>query len=163
MSLSRAASCVALLAGMLAMPAGAQVLTHRDVSLRMGVAIATEAVAECERTGNSISVAVMDRTGRLRVFMQGDKAKPHNIELAQRKAYTALTFGRPSQEWLERTGPGSETAGQRSLSQVIPLRGGVPIKIGDETIGSVGVSGSSSGGDEACALAGVKKVADQLR
>ena len=155
-------ACGAVLA-ILSLPATAQVLTHRDVSLGMGLAIANEAVAECERTGNNISVAVLDRTGRLRVFMQGDKAHPHNIELAQRKAYTALTFGRPSQEWSERTGPGSETAGQRSLAQVIPSRGGVPIKIGEETIGAVGVSGSSSGGDEACALAGVKKVADQLK
>jgi uncharacterized protein GlcG (DUF336 family) len=162
MSAKLTLACGAVLAA-LAAPATAQVLTHRDVSLAMGLAIATEAVTECERTGNSISVAVLDRTGRLRVFMQGDKAQPHNIELAQRKAYTALTFGRPSQEWIERTGPGSETAGQRSLSQVIALRGGVPIKIGTETIGSVGVSGSSSGGDEACALAGVKKVADQLK
>jgi uncharacterized protein GlcG (DUF336 family) len=162
MSAKLTLACGAVLAA-LAAPATAQVLTHRDVSLAMGLAIATEAVTECERTGNSISVAVLDRTGRLRVFMQGDKAQPHNIELAQRKAYTALTFGRPSQEWIERTGPGSETAGQRSLSQVIALRGGVPIKIGTETIGSVGVSGSSSGGDEACALAGVKKIADQLK
>jgi len=162
MSAKLTLACGAVLAA-LAAPATAQVLTHRDVSLAMGLAIATEAVTECERTGNSISVAVLDRTGRLRVFMQGDKAQPHNIELAQRKAYTALTFGRPSQEWIERTGPGSETAGQRSLSQVIALRGGVPIKIGTETIGSVGVSGSSSGGDEACALAGVRKVADQLK
>jgi uncharacterized protein GlcG (DUF336 family) len=162
MSAKLTLACGAVLAA-LAAPATAQVLTHRDVSLAMGLAIATEAVTECERTGNSISVAVLDRTGRLRVFMQGDKAQPHNIELAQRKAYTALTFGRPSQEWIERTGPGSETAGQRSLSQVIALRGGVPIKIGTETIGSVGVSGSSSGGDEACALAGVRKIADQLK
>jgi uncharacterized protein GlcG (DUF336 family) len=163
MSVTRLLAGAALLAALPLLGAHGQVLTHRDVSLAMGVAIATEAVAECEKSGNSISVAVLDRTGRLRVFMQGDKAMPHNIELAQRKAYTALTFGRPSQEWIERTGPGSETAGQRSLSQVIALRGGVPIKIGNETIGAVGVSGSSSGGDEACAVAGVKKIADQLK
>jgi uncharacterized protein GlcG (DUF336 family) len=46
---------------------------------------------------------------------------------------------------------------------VIPLRGGVPIKVGNETIGAVGVSGSTSGGDEGCAMAGVAKVADQLK
>ena len=163
MSPSRAALCAALLACLLSPQAQAQILTHRDVSLRMGLAIATEAVAECEKAGNGISVAVVDRIGRLRVFMQGDKSQPHNIELAQRKAYTALTFGRPSAEWAERTGPGSETNGQRSLAQVIPLRGGVPIKIGEETIGAVGVSGSSSTGDEACAIAGIKKVSDQLK
>jgi uncharacterized protein GlcG (DUF336 family) len=39
----------------------------------------------------------------------------------------------------------------------------VPIKVGDETIGGVGVSGSTSGGDEACAVAGVAAVADQLK
>jgi uncharacterized protein GlcG (DUF336 family) len=106
---------------------------------------------------------VVDRAGRLRVFLQGDKAAPHNIELAQRKAYTARTFGRTSAEWAERTGPNSELAGQRELEHVIPLRGGVPIKVGNETIGAVGVSGSTSGGDEGCAIAGVAKVADQLK
>jgi hypothetical protein len=85
----------------------------RDVSLHMALAIADTAIAEYEKTGNDVSVAVVDRAGRLRVFLQGDKAAPHNIELAQRKAYTARTFGRTSAEWAERTGPNSELAGQR--------------------------------------------------
>ena len=143
--------------------AGAQVLMQRDVSLHMGLAIAEEAVAECERAGNSISVAVVDRAGRLRVFLQGDKASPHNIELARRKAYTARTFGRSSADWAQRTVDIPALAGQRQLTDVIPLRGGVPIKVGEETIGAVGVSGSSSEGDEKCAMAGVAKVADQLK
>jgi uncharacterized protein GlcG (DUF336 family) len=143
--------------------AEAQVLMQRDVSLPMALAIAEAAIAECEKAGNSVSVAVVDRAGRLRVFLQGDKAAPHNIELAQRKAYTARTFGRPSAEWASRTEPGSEFAGQRQLEHVIALRGGLPIKVADETIGGVGVSGSSSAGDEACAAAGLAKVADQLQ
>ena len=141
----------------------AQVLMQRDVSLRMALTIAETAIAECERSGNSVSVAVVDRAGRLRVFLQGDKAAPHNIELAQRKAYTARTFGRTSAEWAGRTGPASELAAQRQLEHVIALRGGVPIKVGAETIGAVGVSGSTSDGDEACAMAGVAKVAEQLK
>ena len=141
----------------------AQVLMQRDVSLKMALTIAETAVSECEKAGNNVSVAVVDRAGRLRVFLQGDKAAPHNIELAQRKAYTARTFARTSAEWASRTEPGSELAGQRQLEHVIALRGGVPIKVGDETIGAVGVSGSTSGGDEACAMAGVASVADQLK
>ena len=141
----------------------AQVLMQRDVSLKMAITIAETAIAECEKAGNDVSVAVVDRAGRLRVFLQGDKAAPHNIELAQRKAYTARTFGRPSAEWSERTAAGSELAGQRQLEHVIALRGGIPIKVGNETIGAVGVSGSTSTGDEACAMAGVQKVADQLK
>jgi uncharacterized protein GlcG (DUF336 family) len=143
--------------------AGAQVLMQRDVSLKMALTIAEAAIAECEKAGNDVSVAVVDRAGRLRVFLQGDKAAPHNIELAERKAYTARTFGRSSAEWAERTAAGSELAAQRQLEHVIALRGGIPIKVGNETIGAVGVSGSTSTGDEACAVAGVEKVADQLK
>jgi uncharacterized protein GlcG (DUF336 family) len=141
----------------------AQVLMQRDVSLHMALTIAEGAIAECNKTGNSVSVAVVDRAGRLRVFLQGDQAAPHNIELARRKAYTARTFGRSSADWAKRTTDFPDLAAQRQLQDVIALRGGVPIKVGDETIGAVGVSGSSAEGDETCAMAGLATVADQLK
>jgi len=147
----------------LPVPVAAQVITQRDVGIRMGLAIALAALDQCEADGNSVSVAVVDRAGRLRVFLQADKANPHNLELARRKAYTARTFGRTSAEWTKRTAETPEIAAQRELADVIALRGGVPIKVGDETIGAVGVSGSSAEGDEKCAMAGLAKVADQLR
>jgi uncharacterized protein GlcG (DUF336 family) len=154
------------LAAVLAIPcsAGAQVLTQKDVSARMAWTIIEAATAQCEKDGYSISVAVLDRVGRFRAYLQGDKASPTNIELARRKAYTALTFRRPSLEWAQRTSGTSELAGQRNLSDVIPLGGGVPIKIGEDTIGAVGVSGApGQDKDEACANAGLAKVADQLK
>ena len=159
---------VALAAGVVAAcswwsPAGAQVITHRDVGVRMALAIAIAALDQCDADGNSVSVAVVDRAGRLRVFLQADKANPHNIELARRKAYTARTFGRTSADWAKRTAELPELAAQRQLDDVIALRGGVPIKVGNETIGAVGVSGSSSEGDEKCAIAGIAKVQDQLK
>src|SRR6185295_7567166 len=135
------------------------VLMQRDVSLRMGLAIAQAALAQC---GDNTSVAVVDRAGRLRVFLQGDGAAPHNLELARRKAYTARTFRRTSAEWAKRTETINQ--GQRMLTDVIAQGGGVPIMVGDETIGGVGLSGAPEGGakEEACALAGIAKVADQL-
>ena len=46
----------------------------------------------------------------------------------------------------------------------IAAQGALPIKVGDEIIGAVGVSGSPGGDkDEACAKAGLDKVADQLK
>jgi uncharacterized protein GlcG (DUF336 family) len=141
----------------------AQVLMQRDVSMKMGLAIAEAAIDACAKMNAQISVAVLDRAGRLRVFVQADNASPHNIELARRKAYTARTFRRPSGEWAQRVKDGSPLAGQRMLADVIPLSGGLPINVGDDTIGAVGVSGSSQEGDEACAKAGLDKVADQLK
>ena len=147
----------------LGLSANAQVLTHKDVSARMAWSIIEAATAHCEKDGLSITVAVVDRVGRLRGYLQGDKASLANIELARRKAYTAVTFRRSSMEWAQRTAPGSELFGQRSLTDVIPLGGGIPIKIGDETIGGIGVSGApGQEKDEACAKAGLEKVADQL-
>jgi uncharacterized protein GlcG (DUF336 family) len=151
-----------LLAVSLSVPrvAAAQLLMQRDVSLRMALTIAETALAAC---GVNTSVAVVDRAGRLRVFLQGDGAAPHNLELAQRKAYTARTFRRTTAEWAARTEPPND--GQRMLADVIPLRGGVPIQVDSETIGGVGLSGAPMGGEqeEACARAGIAKVADQLR
>src|SRR5262252_7874010 len=154
---------VATFAAFLMVPSSgsAQVLMQRDVSLRMALTIAEAALAQC---GVNTSVAVVDRAGRLRVFLQGDGASPHNLELARRKAYTALTFRRTSAEWAKRTAEG-DVAGQRSLTDVIPLGGGVPIMIGDDAIGSVGLSGAPGGQpqEEACAKAGIAKVQDQLK
>ena len=49
------------------------------------------------------------------------------------------------------------------LERAAQTLGLAALDVGDETIGAVGVSGSTSGGDEACAIAGVAKVADQLK
>lgn len=149
-------------AAILSLPAslGAQVLMHRDVSVRMALTIAETALAEC---GVNASIAVVDHAGRVRLLLQGDTASPHNMELARRKAYTARTFRQPSSAWAKRT----ETVnpGQRMLADVIPLGGGMPITVGQETIGAVGLSGAPGGQEkeEACAKAGIAKVADQLK
>ncbi len=138
--LAAAAAVAAIVAvPVVAVPSGAnaQVLMQRDVSLRMALSIAEAALAEC---GDVTSVAIVDRAGRLRVFLQGDNANPHNIELARRKAYTARTFKMPSAEWAKRTE--TANAGQRMLAEVIPLGGGMPINAGADTIGGVGLSGA---------------------
>ncbi|SRR5579871_2930216 len=140
----------------------AQVQTQRDITWKLGLAIAQGAIEECAKNNVGISVAVVDRAGRVRIFIASDDPSPHNFELARRKAYTARTFRRPTLEWAQRTKEGSDLAPQRQLADVIALGGGVPINAGNDTIGAVGVSGSSQTGDDACARAGIAKVADQL-
>jgi uncharacterized protein GlcG (DUF336 family) len=153
----------ALVVSALAAPASAQgVISERNVSSAMARIIA-EAAMECANNGAGISVAVVDRSGQLKVLIRGDGSPPHGLELARRKAYTARTFRRTSLEWAKRSETG--LAGQRMLAEVIPLGGGVPIKVGEDTIGAVGVSGTSGGqeGDDNCAKGAIAKVADQLK
>jgi uncharacterized protein GlcG (DUF336 family) len=131
------------------------------------MAVANAAIDSCGRADGrvTITVAVVDRAGDVRLIINGDTASPHNLELARRKAYTARTFRRPSLEWAKSTAGESQQAGQRQLADVIPLGGGVPIMIGNEPIGAIGVSGSAGGqpGDEACARAGIAAIAAQLK
>ena len=55
-------------------------------------------------------------------------------------------------------------AGALMLANIVAARGALPIKIGEETIGAVGVSGAPGGDkDEVCAQAGIDKVKDQLK
>ena len=147
--------------------ADAQVLMQKNISVAQAMAVANAAIDKCGRASGqvTITVAVVDRAGDVRVLINGDTASPHNLELARRKAYTARTFRRPSLEWAKGTLGDSPQAGQRQLEDVIPLGGGVPIMIGNEPIGAIGVSGSAGGqpGDEECAKAGIAAIVSQLK
>jgi len=112
--------------------------------------------------GYKISVSVLDRGGLALVMLRDEGASLHTVESSDRKAYTARTFRQPSAAIVKRIQDEPAVAGFRQYTRVIALAGGLPIKVGDEVIGAVGVSGSP-GKDDECAQAGIDKVADQLK
>lgn len=142
----------------------AQLLTQRNMSLAVAKVIADAAIAACVKEGTNVSAAVVDRAGALVILQRSDAANPHNAELARRKAYTSRTFGITTLQFRENTKGDSIFAGQRMLADVIPLGGGVPIRVGNELIGAVGLSGSPQQEvDEKCALAGIAAAGDFLK
>jgi uncharacterized protein GlcG (DUF336 family) len=152
-----------VLTAALATPASAQLLNHKDLSLATALTIATTAAATCKAQGNRVSVTVVGRDGQVIVLLRGDDASPHTVENSRRKAYTARTFRIPSGDFVARVRK-DPTTGLVHLSGVIAAQGGLPIKLGGEVIGAVGVSGSPGGDkDEVCARAGLQKVTDQLK
>jgi len=143
--------------------AGAQLLTEKTLSAAMAIAIAQTALETCTKQGYHISVHVLGRNGEVLVAIRGDGAPPHTMENSQRKAYTARTFRIPSGEFVQRV-KDNPTLGAVHLTGIIAAQGALPIKVGDEVIGAVGVSGAPGGEkDEACAKAGIEKVAEQLK
>ena len=146
----------------LASPAGAQVLTQKNVSLAMAQTIANAALAQCQSMGFKVSVTVLDRDGLAVVMLRGDGAGLHTPEGADRKAYTARTYGSPSANFAKRVQSDPGYAPAMQYTRVLALGGGLPIKVGSEVIGAVGVSGSP-GKDDVCSQAGIDKVADQLK
>ncbi len=158
-------TCLAVIgvAGMPAAPAAGQLLTQKNLSAGMAMAIAQTALETCTKQGYHVSVHVLGRNGEVLVAVRGDDAPPHTMENSQRKAYTSRTFRIPSGEFAQRV-KDNPTLGAVHLTGIIATQGGLPIKAGDEVIGAVGVSGAPGGEkDEACAKAGIDKVADQLK
>ena len=141
-----------------------QLLMERNVSLELARIMGDAALAACRADGFDVTAVVVDRTGESRILLRANSSSPHNADLARRKAYTSRTFGITSLEFARRTEPGMPLAGQRQLVDVIPLGGGVPIMVGNERIGGIGISGATSQeADEKCAQAGVAAVANLLR
>ncbi len=151
------------LAAVCAASASAAVIMHKDLSLSIARTIAEEAVAACAAKTYAVSAVIVDRDGETIVEMRGDEAAPHTMENARRKAYTAMTFRQPTAEYAKKLqDPNSVAHQQVTLPNVIAIPGGQPIKIGNEVVGGVGVSGSP-GVDDECINAALEKVKDQLQ
>ena len=149
-----------ILSGRAAMPQG--VVMQRNLSLPMAKTIAEATLAECKSKGFNTAAAVVDRAGQVMVILRDEQATAQQAEMARRKAYTARMFRTTTLEFQKRTSEGAYAA-QRDVADILALGGGVPIQVGNDVIGGVGSSGSSQEMDDACAKAGVAKVADLLK
>jgi uncharacterized protein GlcG (DUF336 family) len=136
----------------------------RELSYDMALVMATTAIERCRSQGFKVGVSVVDRGGHVLVTLRNHGAAHHTVELAQRKAYTSRVFRQTTRAFSQRLLDNPISRGLDTTSGVIATLGGLPIKLGDETIGGIGVSGAPGGeNDEACAQAGIDKVADELR
>ena len=138
------------------------VVTERNLSLALAKTIAEATLAECKAKGFNTAAAVVDRAGQVLVLLRDEKATAQTLEMARRKAYTARMFRMSTLEFQKRTADPT-LAAQRDVSDILALGGGVPILAGTDTIGGVASSGSNQETDDACARAGIAKVADLLR
>jgi uncharacterized protein GlcG (DUF336 family) len=141
------------------------VVTQREVSLDAARAMADATIEACRKGNFRISVTIVDSGGNIRVHARDDGASPHTVDASFRKAYTSRSYRVPSADFMKRTEVGGGgRPGLRQINNVLGVPGGLPIKIGDETIGGIGVAGAPGDtGDESCAAAGIERVKDQLK
>ena len=147
-----------------AAPADAQLLARKRSVARHGLTIATTAADLCKSQGYTVSVAVVGRNGEVVVQMRGDNAPPHTVENCSARPIRARTVSRAVGR--ARAAAQGQPAARPFvyLSNVVAAQGALPIKVGDDVIGAVGVSGAPGGEkDEVCAKAGIDKVADTLK
>jgi uncharacterized protein GlcG (DUF336 family) len=143
--------------------ANAQLLTHKDLSLALATQIAVAAVEACKAAGYAVSVHVLGREGQLIVAMRNENAGLATFENSMKKAYTSRTFRRSSGEFAEGV-KGNPNAGALWLTNIVAAQGALPIKVGEDVVGAIGISGAPGGEkDEACAKTAIDKFADQLK
>ena len=105
-------------------------------------------------------IAVVDSGANLKAFVRMDDAWVGSIDIAIKKAKTAVYFGMPTREIGKLSLPGNSLYGiEHSNQGLITFPGGLPIVDEDGVlVGAIGVSGSSVENDHAVAEAGVKVV-----
>lgn len=122
--------------------------------------IIAAARAAAKKTDTMMCIAVVDSGGNLKAFHRMDDAWVGSIDIAIKKAKTAVFFGMPTGELGKLSQPGKPLYGiEVSNDGLITFPGGVPIVDKDGVLtGAVGVSGSSVENDHTVALAGAKVV-----
>jgi uncharacterized protein GlcG (DUF336 family) len=158
-----AASALAL--SLIATSASAQaVRTEKNISLELANQIAAATVASCSAAGYNVAAAVVDRAGSLRALQRADNAGPHTLSSSQAKAYTSASAKNTTSAMMEGAQKNPAGANLVYMPGFLLLGGGVPIKVGNEVIGAVGVGGAPGGHlDEKCAMDALEKVKDQLK
>jgi glc operon protein GlcG len=146
---------VLIAAVIFSIPAKAQVITQKSLSLEAAKKITAAAVAYAkEKAAPGGSIAIVDNGGNLIYMERLDGTFAASAEVAIKKANTSALFKAPSAK-LENAING----GRQALITVghTFLQGGIPIIIDGQVLGAIGVSGSASAlQDEEIAIAGSK-------
>lgn len=148
-----------------ALGANAQaVRVEKNMSLELASKIASATVAACSADKYNVTATVVDRAGTVRAVMRADNAGPHTLAASQAKAFTSASGKNTTAAMWEGVQKNPAAANVAMIPGYLLLGGGVPVKVGDEVIGAVGVGGAPAGHlDEKCALAGIAAVQDMLK
>ena len=140
------------------------VAIERTITLALANEMASAAVEACTAGKYNVVAAVADRSGYLKALQRAENARPHAIDIAQRKATTAAMLGYETSKLAENIKNGTTPSSILSTPGFTSLLGGFPIKVDNEVVGGIGVSGAPGGHlDAACVEAAFKKVADKLK
>lgn len=100
---------------------------------------------------------MVDRAGTPLVMKRMDNAGPHTVDASRMKAFTALTTKTASENVMKNAQANAGAANLRDIPGFLLLAGGVPVKLGNEVIGAIGVGGAPGGNlDQQCALDALK-------
>jgi uncharacterized protein GlcG (DUF336 family) len=136
---------------------GLELNTQNVIPLKLAQQIAAATQADCTEKGFPVTVSILNKDGLDILLARGDGTTGASVEVARDKAYAAAGFQSPTSSLEERAKTSSP--GIIAVEGFTVLPGGLPIKVNDELIGGIGVSGAPSGKiDESCANTGLATI-----
>lgn len=112
------------------------------------------AVAEAERNGWPMAIAIVDSSSHLVLFERLDQTQHGSTPIAIDKAKTAVDLRRPTRALEDAVAAGGVGHRVLSLRGVVAFEGGLPLELNGEIVGGIGVSGMPSACDVQVAEAG---------
>ena len=131
-------------------------ISQSSITTPMANQLATAICHYASHQGLKICVSVLDRYGYPLAFQRINGAPLHSIQIAEDKAFTAISFGLATHVWQERLKENGHL--RQTLSQqprMLMIGGGLPLHVNDELVGAIGVSGASEQQDIDCARSGL--------
>lgn len=153
------ALCASAATSALAAAPAPLVLQQPNVSLALANELINATLAACHADGRSAVAVVVDRGGNLIAVQRDDSVGPHNTDAAVRKAFTALSTKTPTRLLAANARANPESHNLNTVDALLLIGGGVPLKVGSDVIGALGVGGSGGAAqDEGCAMQAIAKV-----
>ncbi len=133
---------------------------HTGLTVEAMQAVLNAAVAKAKELKVPMGIAVVDGNGALVAFVKMPGTFLHTQHSAYAKAYTAVSLRRPTHA-LDI--PAQVLAELASVTQgkITPLPGGLPLIVGEELVGGIGVGGGDAEQDRVVAQAGATALVRQ--
>jgi len=144
--------CVFALFAALSLNASAQLADKKVLTLDGAKKVAAAAEAEAKKNNWNVVIVVVDDGGNLLYLQRIDGTQTGSIDVAIQKARTAQAFKRPTKVFEDAIAGGRNAL--IALHGALPLEGGLPIVVGGQLVGAIGVSGVKSTEDGQIAKAG---------
>jgi glc operon protein GlcG len=127
--------------------------TCQNLTLAGARAVRDGAVVRASALSLAIAIVVVDRSGALLLAEVADCAAPGSMDAALMKARGAARYRAATHLTAEylKTLPAGLVSQTLSLPEICAFQGGVPIQIGAEVIGAIGIAGGSGEQDIAIA------------
>ncbi|MEO3989198.1 GlcG/HbpS family heme-binding protein [Pseudocitrobacter cyperus] len=139
------------------------VVSQQNLTLALAGKLADSAITACSAEKYNVAVTVVDRAGTPLVMKKMDNAGPHTPEASRMKAWTAITTKNSSEAVMKAAQANAGAANMGDIPGLLLLAGGVPLKVGDEVVGAIGIGGAPGGHlDQACALEAIKAHQSEL-